>query len=216
MSKQFVFVEGLPLIHHTLQRLCAHDDISGVWVGLPPADPHWRRKPFLHHKISGTYTGGATRCETVCKGIEAILGAADSVSGAAADDWVLVHDAARPCLVQEDLSDLISQAGINGVGAVLAQPVSDTLARADTDLLVSAPVERTGCWRILTPQIFRLNQLKAALDAAHRSGEATTDEATAMLAAGIRARLVHGRSVNIKVTHQNDMPLVEAFLRSNR
>lgn len=216
ISKQFIPVAGLPLIHHTLQRLCAHDGISGVWVGLPVADLHWRSQPFLHDKMRGTYTGGETRCETVRRGIEAILGAAGAMSGAVPDDWVLVHDAARPCLVQDDLSDLISHANANGVGAVLAQPVSDTLARADADLLISGQVKRSGCWRILTPQMFRLGGLKAALHAVCQSGEATTDESTAMLAAGIRAQLVHGRSANIKVTHQNDISLVAAFLKRHR
>src|SRR5690606_25190200 len=134
----------------------------------------------------------------------------------APDDWVLVHDAARPCLHSDDLDRLITTFAGDPVGGILAAPLADTLKRADDCGNITATVERTGLWRALTPQMFRFGLLQAALDAVLAAGQPVTDEAAAMEAAGHPVRILEGRSDNIKITTLADIDLAAGVLQGRR
>ena len=127
-------------------------------------------------------------------------------------DWVLVHDAARPCVRVDDINKLITQVSSSAQGGLLGLPVRDTMKRADGDDLVTATVDRTGLWHALTPQMFRLGELRRALDSAGSRGVHVTDDAAAMELAGYRPLMVAGHADNIKLTRQSDLPLLEYFL----
>jgi 2-C-methyl-D-erythritol 4-phosphate cytidylyltransferase len=146
----------------------------------------------------------------VLSGLEALA------DRAAADDWVLVHDAARPCLSTAEIEALFSEIGDDPVGGLLALPLADTLKRADDEHRVAATVPRAGLWRALTPQMFRYGLLREALAAAVAAGVAVTDEAAAMERAGHRPALVAGSGANLKVTTPEDLALAEAVLRARK
>jgi 2-C-methyl-D-erythritol 4-phosphate cytidylyltransferase len=136
-------------------------------------------------------------------------------SQAAADDWVLVHDAARPCLSRRDLERLLQSGAGEPVGALLAVPVSDTLKQADASLVAERTLERSALWQALTPQMFRFGPLLAALEGARAAGRTPTDEAQAMEWQGARAKLVAALDSNPKITNPEDL-LVAAAIRTAR
>jgi 2-C-methyl-D-erythritol 4-phosphate cytidylyltransferase len=206
MPKQYLPLLGRPVIQHTLERLCAHPRVRGVLVGLAPDDSHWSAASISLPKLLGTYAGGATRAHTVLNGLQALA------AHAAADDWVMVHDAVRPCLRLADLDALIAAALTSAGGALLALPVSDTVKRVDGSNLVLETVTRTNLWRALTPQMFRIDQLEAAVRTALARGVEITDEASAIEAAGGQPLTVAGHPDNIKITMPQDLPLAELFL----
>ncbi|MBL8509094.1 MAG: 2-C-methyl-D-erythritol 4-phosphate cytidylyltransferase, partial [Chitinimonas sp.] len=150
--------------------------------------------------------GGASRAETVRNGLQALAGEL------AADDWVLVHDAARPCIAPADVARLITALREDSVGGLLAVPVADTLKRADAACRVAGTVPRDGLWRAQTPQMFRHGVLCRAL--AEGACEAITDEASAIEAAGMSPRLVVGDERNIKVTYPQDLALAALYLQA--
>jgi 2-C-methyl-D-erythritol 2,4-cyclodiphosphate synthase/2-C-methyl-D-erythritol 4-phosphate cytidylyltransferase len=159
-----------------------------------------------------TVTGGAQRSQSVRNALGALA------SRAAADDWVLVHDAARPCLAAQDLERLLSEVATHAVGGLLAAPAADTLKRAHgaagSGALVGETVERSGLWRALTPQMFRYGRLCAALDAAHAAGRWPTDEAQALEWLGEQPLLVEGAASNLKITAGADLALAATVLRA--
>ncbi len=154
-----------------------------------------------------TVAGGAERSDSVCCGLEGLAG-----RSAAASDWVLVHDAARPCLSARDLDSLLLAGAAQPHGALLAAPVADTLKSADASLTCERTIERAGLWRALTPQMFRLEALLAALRAARETGRTPTDEAQAMEWQGAAALLVEAADGNIKITNREDLVVAEAIL----
>jgi 2-C-methyl-D-erythritol 4-phosphate cytidylyltransferase len=206
LPKQYVPLAGRPLLHHTLARLAAHPRIAGLVVVLAPHDSHWSppadtgRVPLL------TATGGAERADSVLAGLAAL-------PPAVADDaFVLVHDAARPCVRAGDIERLV-EAGRRAGGALLATPLRDTLKRADTANRVLATEPRESRWRSLTPQMFRRGELVAALERARADGIAVTDEAMAMERLGHHPLLVAGAEDNIKVTTPGDLVLAGYLLQ---
>jgi 2-C-methyl-D-erythritol 4-phosphate cytidylyltransferase len=160
-----------------------------------------------HRDVSIT-VGGAERADSVLAGLHALQ--------ANDDDWVLVHDAARPCLHADDLSRLIAELRSDPVGGLLAVPVSDTIKRADEQGAVLGTVDRKHLWRALTPQMFRFGVIKRALLSAREQSIQVTDEASAVEALGLRPKLVLGRSDNIKITIPEDLALAEFILRSRQ
>ena len=156
-----------------------------------------------------TATGGETRAHSVRNGLRFI---ADHYSDT---DWVLVHDAARPCLSSSRLEKFLEQGLESTDGAILAMPVGDTLKRAGGSQEIIATVDRTGLWSAQTPQLFRINALAAAIDAAQVAGCDLTDEASAMEFVGIHPLLVMGSAANIKITHSSDLAIAEALLVRN-
>lgn len=205
LPKQYLPCAGRPLIHHALRRLASHRDIATVYVALSPEDDRfdtydWR--DFGAH-LAVLRCGGATRAETVRNGLRAIEGEVDPRA------WVLVHDAARPCLTEALLERLIGTLRADAVGGIAALPVADTLKRADADRRIAATVPREGLWQAQTPQMFRYGLLRKALE---QATPAVTDEASAVEALGLRPVLVEGEPENLKVTYARDLPLAEALL----
>lgn len=206
LPKQYVPVGDRPLIHHTLARLASHSRIDRVVVVLSADDSRFDTEDgaTMPGKLEVLRTGGATRAETVRNGLRALSGATDSRA------WILVHDAARPCVTHGLIDRMLHELEDDPVGGIAALPVADTLKRADADRRIAGTVVRTGLWAAQTPQMFRLGPLLAALEAADPAH--ITDEAGAMEAAGHRPRLVEGDATNIKVTYARDVALAARFL----
>ncbi|CAG4882578.1 4-diphosphocytidyl-2C-methyl-D-erythritol synthase [Georgfuchsia toluolica] len=206
LSKQYLPLAGRPLIAHALETLCAVARIKAVFVVLAPVDDEWLRHDWsvCGDKLVPLFCGGATRAESVANGLRAM---SDRVK---ADDWVLVHDAARPCITPAHIEALLHAVGDDPVGGILAQPVADTLKRADSAGRIEATVARTGLWQAQTPQMFRHGMLLRALT----QNAEVTDEAGAIEALGQRPRLVAGDASNLKVTWPQDLQLAEWILKA--
>lgn len=206
--KQYLDLLGRPLIYHTLAVLTACPDIDRVWVVLSPDDREWGKHDWsaLGPKLETLRCGGATRAESVTNGLQAAAMVASD------DDWVLVHDAARPCLSLPMLDALFAELADDPVGGILAVPVADTLKRADAGQRVAATEPRDGLWQAQTPQMFRYGQLGKAL----KICPDVTDEAGAIEACGLKPRLVKGDSTNLKVTFPADLALAAMILRARK
>jgi 2-C-methyl-D-erythritol 4-phosphate cytidylyltransferase len=203
--KQYLPVAGKPLLLHTLERLASHPRIAGLMVVLAADDRWWPGLAQLHGKPVRTAVGGNERADSVLAGLAALrLEVADG-------HFILVHDAARPCISAADISRLL-ETGIAAGGGLLAAPLRDTLKRADVKNRVAATEPRESRWRALTPQLFRCGELVQALQAARAAGVAVTDEAMAMEHAGHRPLLIEGAESNIKVTTPPDFALAEFLL----
>lgn len=208
LPKQYLEVAGEPLIAHTLRALLGHPKLEGVVVVLAADDARWPGWTELAGKPVLTCTGGEARADSVLAGLAALPG------GVRADDFVLVHDAARPNLRSGDIDQLLERGRADPVGAILAVPVRDTLKRAGDDGGIDATQPREHLWRALTPQLFRRLQLTRALEAAQRDAVVVTDESMAMERQGHRPLLVEGSEDNLKVTTRADLALVAFLLRS--
>jgi 2-C-methyl-D-erythritol 4-phosphate cytidylyltransferase / 2-C-methyl-D-erythritol 2,4-cyclodiphosphate synthase len=213
LPKQYTPILGSTVLEWSLRALLVEPRIHAIVVVLAAGDTHW---PSVSARLNSpkllTAIGGAQRQDSVINGLEFLAALA------ADDDWILVHDAARPCLSPGDIGALAdalehqsgsgaSQAG----GAVLAAPIVDTVKR-DSPSGVET-IDRTGLWRALTPQVFTFAQLRRALQEAARAGAAVTDEAQAMERIGVRAVLVRGSPFNIKVTRAEDLSVAAAILK---
>lgn len=204
IPKQYLPLAGRTVIQWALRPFLAREDVAGIVVVVPPGDDRWETmRPDTKRMI--TARGGAERADSVLNGLEALEGRADP------RDRVLVHDAARPCLTDEDLTALLDAVG-DGDGGLLAAPVQDTLKRADTSGRAVGTVDRRFLWRALTPQIFRIGDLADALRSALSEGAAVTDESSAMERVGARPKLVAGRADNIKITRPEDLALAAFIL----
>lgn len=206
LPKQYLPLAGAPMIYHALNTLCACQDISTVFVVLSPDDTLFRTydwTPF-GDKLQPLYCGGETRADTVLNG----LLAAELEPG----DWVLVHDAARPCLTQTHLAKLIDQLQDDPVGGILAVPVADTLKRADATGHILKTENRELLWQAQTPQMFRAALLVQALQRC----KSVTDEASAIEALGLHPKLVAGDTTNLKVTYPPDLLMAELLLGKTR
>ncbi len=203
--KQYLPLGEATVLERAVRSLLADPRVAVVAVVVAPGDDRAARLN-LPRACRILPVGGATRADSVRNGLRA-LG-----PDIAADAWILVHDAARPCLAPDDLAALIDAACVDDAGALLAVPVSDTVKRVDGGR-VAATVDRTGLWRALTPQCFRRDVLARAL--AQLPGAAGfTDEASAVEALGLRPRVVAGAASNIKITTPADLALAEALLRA--
>ena len=206
VPKQYLHVAGKPLIGHALDALLSHPAIDGAVVALAAGDPLWPGWTTLHGKPVVTCAGGGERADSVLAALHALP------EGIADDELLLVHDAARPSLQAGDMSKLIEAASAHPDGAILAAPVRDTIKRADADGRIAATESRDGLWRALTPQAFRRDLLRRALEAAKAEGIAVTDEAMAVERLGLHPALVEGREDNLKVTTPADLALAEFLL----
>jgi 2-C-methyl-D-erythritol 4-phosphate cytidylyltransferase len=209
MPKQYLDLAGSTVIERSLAPFLADPRCREIIVALDPADERFARLPLAANPRVRTVAGGAARCDSVRNAVKAVAAADDA---GADDDWVLVHDAARPCLTRADLDALLAALADDPVGGLLATPLADTLKRADQGGRVVDTPSRESLWRALTPQMFRLGGLRAALAAAHAAGREPTDEAQAMEWAGHQPRLVAGRADNLKITSPADLALATAVL----
>lgn len=205
VPKQYLPLCGRPLLLLTLDRLAVHARLEGLVVAIAEDDRYWPGIASHAGKPVMTTIGGSRRSDSVLAGLHALRG---KIRG---DDFVLVHDAARPCVIAHDIDRLV-ELGVPAGGALLAAPLRDTLKRADSSGRVEATEPREGRWRALTPQLFRLGELVAALESAHAAGIEATDEAMAMERMGHRPLLVEGAESNIKVTTPADLALAEFIL----
>ena len=206
--KQYLSLAGRPVLYHALDCLCRHPQIARVFVVLAPGDPYFAQydwRPFAE-RVTPLYCGGEARAASVFNGL---LAAHDAI---AADDWVLVHDAVRPCLPADALERLIATLREEETGGLLALPVVDTLKRGDADAYVMQTEARERLWQAQTPQMFRYRLLVEALRALDPA--LATDEARAVEQLGLRPKLVMGDNRNLKVTYMHDLPLAEMILKS--
>ncbi len=196
--------DGRSMLEHSVRALLAAPQIDTVFVVLSPGDPYFRTLDWsgAGQRVEPLYCGGASRRDSVLNGLVAMVPAVDP------DDWVLVHDAARPCLQKKDLLGLIDRAGGDGEGGILAVPVADTLKRSDSDGCIVNTEPRDGLWQAQTPQMFRHGLLMRALLQALD----VTDEAGAVEKLGVHPKLVRGSPMNLKVTVPEDLVLAELIL----
>jgi 2-C-methyl-D-erythritol 4-phosphate cytidylyltransferase len=207
IPKQYQMLAGVPLIRHAIDVMCAHAQLRQTFVVLAPQDVFFRQHDWSQYqgRLEPLYCGGATRATSVLNGLMAMADALDP------DDWVLVHDAARPCLSAQLIDHLLSEIGDDKVGGLLALPVVDTLKRADSQQRVLGTTARDDLWQAQTPQMFRYRLLLEALRSARP--ERVTDEASAIEQLGLKPRLVLGSPGNLKVTWPGDAALAEISLK---
>lgn len=206
--KQYLPLAGRPMLWHSVRALCA-PAVETVFVVLAVDDAEFARHDWsgFGTRIEPLYCGGATRRDSVYNGLVAASAAVD------VDDWMLVHDAARPCLPRADLAALIEACTPDGVGGILALPIAETVKRAGKDEAgvqrSTATEDRAQLWLAQTPQMFRVGVLAQAL---RQARGAVTDEASAVEQLGLRPRLVIGNRENLKVTYAEDLAIAEAIL----
>ncbi len=210
LPKQYLEVGGQPLLAYALAALLAHPAVDGAMVAIAADDPDWPGWSEVAGKPVLTCTGGVTRAQSVLAALQALP------EEVRADDFVLVHDAARPNLGQQDLQQLLERGRNDPVGAILAAPVRDTLKRAGDDGGIDGTEPRQRLWRALTPQLFRRLQLSRALEEAGRAGVDATDESMAMELQGLRPLLIEGNEENFKVTTPADLARFQFILSQRR
>ena len=216
IPKQYLKIHDQTVIEHTLNCFIHHPEIAGIVVALHPNDPYWPEliinSPIPVHSVDG----GQERSDSV---FQALVLLTDLVTSE--QDYVLVHDAARPCLSRQDLDLLLDRSSLaDADGAILAMPVRDTMKRGvfndahPAEHLIDHTVERNNLWHALTPQMFRVGSLKQALIKAQKEGVQITDEASAIEFIGGNPSLVEGSASNIKITRPSDLKLAEFFLNT--
>ena len=193
------------MLRHAIERLLALPELEVLFVVLAPDDADFRKYDWSEFgaRLAPLYCGGASRRDSVLNGLVAAASAVDP------NDWILVHDAARPCLGRPELRRLIEEVGKDEVGGILAVPVADTLKRGDEERRIVATEPREGLWQAQTPQMFRHGMLLRAL----RDAEHVTDEASAVERLGYKPKLVEGSTKNLKVTFPADLEIAEGILK---
>lgn len=205
VPKQYLPIRGKPMMFHCIETLAAVPRIGCVCVVLAPLDRHWGSHDWstLPDKIEPMFVGGKTRAQSVMNALKELA------PRLAKDDWILVHDAARPCIAKELVEQFLDEVGDDPIGGLLAMPLADTLKSADENQRVAATIPRLNLWRAQTPQMFRYDLLRRGMEIRPDA----TDEAQAVEAVGYSApRLVQGESTNIKVTFAEDVFLAEMIL----
>jgi len=210
MPKQYLPLAGQTVLAQTLQRLAQLPGLGRIVVALHPEDPCWRDQSLAQQLPLSTCTGGQDRSDSVLNALQSLQGLADE------RDWVLVHDAVRPCVRLDDIARLLQEVEGHPCGGLLAVPVSSTLKRSNAAGDIVATLPRDHVWQAATPQAFRLGALRQALQAAVQAGVAITDEASAMELAGHAPRLVRGSADNIKITYPEDLLLAELILAAQQ
>ncbi len=211
LPKQYLPLAGKPMISHTIQVFFNHPRIASIHLALSPDDAFWRSLALEPaSKLKLHYTGGESRSETVLNTLQSI--------DVADDDWILVHDAARPGLTHALLDNLLNTLETDEVGGLLALPLADTLKQADAENRTQKTISRDNLWQAQTPQMFKYGVLKHALQA--NSGAASrpafTDEAEAIEALGLSPKLVQGELRNLKVTYPQDLEFLEALFAKEK
>lgn len=199
--KQYLTIGSKTILEHAIGALLSHPRITRVIVAISPDDTRFHALPIAGDPRVSVVIGGKQRADSVLAGLNSVAGA----------EWALVHDAARPCLHQDDLERLLSITRHSDVGGILASPVRDTMKRG-AGMAIDHTVERNDLWHALTPQLFPLALLKTCLQQALCDGATVTDEASALEYCGYHPQIVSGRADNIKVTRPEDLALAAFYL----
>ena len=207
IPKQYLDLDGRTVIDHTIECLLLHPTVDGLYVAISDEDRWWSETEYAGHPDVVVVPGGVERCYSVFNALESLSTRADG------HDWVLVHDAARPCVRRTDIDHLLAMVGAHEVGGLLGMPVRDTMKRCDAADRVVETVDRLHLWHAFTPQMFRLELLHDALKRALQAGILVTDEASAVEWAGHRPIMVEGHADNIKITRPDDLSLAEHYLK---
>ncbi len=205
--KQYLQLQEKTILQHTLERFNL-PIIAGIVVCIADHDNYWDKLNLPMPIIRAD--GGKERCHSVLNGLQVLQQYAQP------NDWVLVHDAARPCVRQTDIETLITKLANHPVGGLLALPVRDTMKRSNSATEIVETVEREGLWHALTPQMFRLELLFNALQTVLNNNDLVTDEAQAIEKQGLKPLLIAGHADNIKITHPQDLTLAELYLREQQ
>ncbi len=206
--KQYLTIENKTILEHTVQRLLSHEAIGHVVIALGENDEYFPTSSLANNKNVTRVIGGKERVDSVLAGLQS--------AKVAQEQWVLVHDAARPCVQHQDLNQLISYCLKNNHGGILASPVRDTMKQATPTGVVDKTLDRSLMWHALTPQMYKTAELTTAISTALTNGIAITDESSAMEAFGYDSGLVSGSSVNIKITQPEDLQLAEFILQQQK
>jgi len=207
--KQYLPLLGKSVIEQTIDCFITHSRVERIVVALSRDDGYWPELDISRSPRIVRAEGGTERCHSVLNALDALQ------EKAGENDWVLVHDAARPCLTRGDLDKLIDELSSDEVGGILAVPVRDTMKRGDGKGHIDHTEDRNDLWHALTPQMFRFALLSDALRKSLADGFVVTDEASAIEHVGLKPRLVEGRADNIKVTRPEDLALAGYFLEKN-
>ena len=211
IPKQYLELQGRTVCEHTLERLLGVSAIERIVICLSREDEYFQNLPIARHTKITPAHGGAERCHSVLNGLHALQ------PDASDDDWVLVHDVARPCVRAADIEKLIHQVQChNAIGGILASPVRDTMKRANAHQHITETVCRQHLWHALTPQMFPLGLLRDALESALAEHALVTDEASALERLGHQPLLVESHPDNLKITHPQDLPLANLFIQQQQ
>ncbi|MFP1730038.1 2-C-methyl-D-erythritol 4-phosphate cytidylyltransferase [Lonsdalea quercina] len=203
--KQYLNIGNKTILEHTLDALFKHPRIRKAIIAISPDDHYFQTLPLASDPRIQVVQGGRQRADSVLAGLQQVRGV----------EWVLVHDAARPCLHPDDLASLLELTSQSDVGGILAAPVRDTMKRSNAQGAIEQTVQRNALWHALTPQLFPLKLLKNSLERALSEGAEITDEASALEFCGYHPQIVSGRADNIKVTRPEDLALAEFYLTRN-
>lgn len=206
--KQYLSLAGETVLDRTLEALLHHPRIEKLLVVIGAQDQYWSQSKFYRDMRVTVVAGGTERCHSVLNALRSLEGQIDP------QDWVMVHDAVRPLVHLSDLDCLMDRVADGGDGLVLGMPVCDTMKQTDAIGRVMVTVDRSGLWHAFTPQVFRLGQLKSALERCLFEQVSVTDESSAMEYCGFKPLLLQGSAANIKITRPDDLRLAELFLKS--
>ena len=206
--KQYLTLNNQTILSHTVHRLLSHKNIAKVVLALSDDDDYFAQTSLVDNPDIIRVSGGEERVDSVLSGLQVIND----------NEWVLVHDAARPCITHEDIDKLIEHCLINNTGSILAAPVVDTMKlshRKNTteSIKVSETIDRSNLWHAFTPQMFKVKELKQAIEQAQKKGIVITDESSAIESIGLPSLLVSGRRDNIKITRPEDLVLADFYLK---
>lgn len=205
VPKQYYSLLGKTVLEHTLDKLLSVPGLCHIVLVVARGDKHLASLPLINDSRISVVTGGAERCHSVLNGLQNLA------TRCGDSDWVLVHDAARPCVKTSDIVNLLGSVRSDPIGGILALPVSDTL-KSVVDNAIADTVDRSQLWQAQTPQLFRYRALADALRDGIANGLLLTDEASALEAAGARVSVVEGCRSNIKITRPEDLALAEFYL----
>lgn len=205
--KQYLPLDNKMVIEHTLQRLASHSRIMGIIVAIAKDDPFWSTLTMPQGCPIHVVGGGIERADSVFNALQYLS------TLSAVNPWVLVHDAARPCLRHQDIDQMLAELMTHDVGGILGIAVNDTVKRVNDQHEIIDTICRQSLWRATTPQMFRLQALKEALQTAKQHQLIVTDDASAIELSGFKPKMIEGHSDNIKITVPQDLALASLFLQ---
>lgn len=204
--KQYISINNKTIIEHTIDCFIHREEIEKIVIAISKEDKFWPTLAISKHVKIVTAAGGEERYQSVLNSLQALTGKADN------NDWVMVHDAARPCLNQSAIDRLLIELRTHDVGGILAMPCRDTMKRANNTGEIDKTVERESLWHAQTPQMFKYEKLLSAIEDALKNQIVVTDESMAMERLGYKPLLVHGHQENMKLTHKDDLEALKTYL----